>query len=190
MAVEVCAIAHALQGRCRTGRTEKCSFRGCAKPDNWRHGEYLRIDAGAPWFGPTSSSATPRPSGAGGVRQGKRKGGVMNGEELMERHKPELLAILRDASPAVQGNRQVAAFLGRVLDDEEAVDLMPPRRPPLPGEEAFWWCIEQLLLLCDIARPANDPYLLMVLEDLKSFAERVECRQPLPPGYRLDWLGE
>ena len=189
MAVEVCAIAHALQGRCRTGRTEKCSFGGCARLDNLRHGEDLRIDAGAPRFGPTSS-ATPRPSGAGGVRQGKRKGGVMNGEELMERRKPELLAILRDASPAVQGNRQVAAFLGRVLDDEEAVDLMPPRRPPLPGEEAFWWCIEQLLLLCDIARPANDPHLLMVLEDLKSFAERVERRQPLPLGYRLDWPGE
>lgn len=118
-----------------------------------------------------------------------RDGEDMNGEELMERHRPELLGILKGASPALQGNRQVAAFLSRVLDDEEAVDLMPPRRPPLPGEEAFWWCIEQLLLLCDSARPAQDPYLLMVLSDLQSFAARVERRQPLPPGYRLDWWG-
>ena len=114
----------------------------------------------------------------------------MNGEELMERHRPELLGILRNASPALQGDRQVAAFLNQVLDDEQAVDLRPPRRPPLPGEEAFWWCIEQLLLLSDLARPAQDPYLQMVLADLKSFAERVEGRQPLPPGYHLDWLGE
>ena len=113
----------------------------------------------------------------------------MNGRQLMERHKPELLGILRGASPALQGSRQVAAFLNRVLDDEQAVELMPPRRPPLPGEEAFWWCIEQLLLLCDIARPADDPYLLMLIADLKSFADRVELGRPLPPGYRLDWMG-
>lgn len=114
----------------------------------------------------------------------------MNGAQLMERHRPELLGILRGASPALQGNRRVAAFLSQVLDDEEAVELMPPRRPPLPGEEAFWWCIEQLLLLGDIAKPADDPYLLMLVEDLKSFADRVELCQPLPPGYRLDWLGD
>ena len=30
----------------------------------------------------------------------------------------------------------------------------------------------------------------MLLEDLKSFADRVELCQPLPPGYRLDWLGD
>ncbi len=105
----------------------------------------------------------------------------------MARHQPELLGILRGASPALQGNKAVAAFLSRVLDDEERLDLMPPRRPPLPGEEAFWWCIEQLLLLCDLARPPNDPYLLMLVDDLRAFADLVERRAPLPPGYRLDW---
>ena len=97
--------------------------------------------------------------------------------------------MLRNASPALQGSKEAAAFLGRVLDDEESVDAMPPRRPPLPGEGAFWWCIEQLLLLCDLARPPDDAYLLVLIDQLRTFADLVEQRRPLPPGYRLDWMG-
>ena len=106
----------------------------------------------------------------------------------MARHRPQLVGILRGASPSLQGDREVAAFLSRVLDDEELVDAMPPRRPPLPGEEAFWWCVEQLLLLCDLARPPNDTYLLMLLHDLRALADVVERRGSLPSGCRLDWM--
>lgn len=112
----------------------------------------------------------------------------MTAQELMERHKPQLIETLKNASPAVQGNAEIMEFLGRVLDDEEKVDLMPPRRPVLPGEDVFWWCVEQLLLLTDIVRPASDPYLLMIIEDLKSFGERLERNEPLPPGYQVGWL--
>ncbi len=111
----------------------------------------------------------------------------MKAQELMDRHRPALLEILSNASPALQGNGEVAAFLNRVLDDEEKIDLMPPKRPMLAGEDTFWWCVEQLLLLGDITRPANDPYLLMMIDNLKSFAELVRQRQPLPPGYRVEW---
>ena len=65
---------------------------------------------------------------------------------------------------------------------------MPPRRPALPGEEVFWWCVEQLLLLCDIARPAEDPYLRRMIDSLQSFAGWLERAEPLPSGYRLDCL--
>ncbi len=114
----------------------------------------------------------------------------MNAQQLMDRHRPALIAILKNASPALQGAPEVAAFLNQVLDDEEQVALMPPSRPALPGEEVFWWCVEQLLLLCDLARPAQDPYLQMVLADLRTFAGRLERCEPLPPGYRLDWLDD
>ena len=112
----------------------------------------------------------------------------LTGEALIERHAPKLVEHLRDASPAVQGNEKIKEFLDGVLSDEEKVELMPPRRPVLPGEDVFWWCVEQLLLLNDVIRPATDPYLLMIVEDLKSFAGRLERREPLPLGYQVGWL--
>ena len=110
-------------------------------------------------------------------------------EALLERHKPKLIETLRNATPAtVQGNEETKEFLNIVLEDEEKVATMPPRRPVLPGEDVFWWCVEQLLLVTDIVRPATDPYLQMIVEDLKGFADRLENGEELPPGYQVGWL--
>ena len=41
----------------------------------------------------------------------------MHARQLLNPHRPELIDILKNASPAVLGNPEVAAFLNRVLDD-------------------------------------------------------------------------
>ena len=113
----------------------------------------------------------------------------MDAMELLDKHRDALAERLRDVTAQnVQGNVELSEWLSTVLDDEEKVELMPPRRPVLPGEDVFWWCVEQLLLLGDIVLPATDPYLQMIVQDLNAFAERVANREPLPPGYQVGWL--
>ena len=65
----------------------------------------------------------------------------MQAQAFLERHTPRLVEIANAASPELQGNADASQFLIQIHADFETAVDKPGKRPSLPGEDVFWWCI-------------------------------------------------
>lgn len=116
----------------------------------------------------------------------------MQAQAFLERHSPRMIRIAKDTSPELLGNRRVARFLDRLHRDFETVADKPGKRDPLPGEDVFWWCVTILEELTEIRGLGSrkDPYVLMMLDQLRSMGPRLEKGEPLPPEFQIHWFDD
>ena len=103
-----------------------------------------------------------------------------------------MIRIAKDASPELLGNRRIVRFIDRLHRDFETVEDKPGKRGSLPGEDVFWWCVTILEELTEIHRPASakDPYVLLMLDQLRSMGPRLEQGEPLPPEFQIHWFDD
>jgi hypothetical protein len=103
-----------------------------------------------------------------------------------------MLAILKSASLALQGNREVQRFLEQVDDDFAHVTSTPRTRDYLPGEDVFWWCHMTLYELTDIVRPPlrPDPWIRHLIEELRAMSGRLERGERLPDTHQVGWFDD
>ena len=107
----------------------------------------------------------------------------MQAQTFLERHTPRLTEIANAASPELQGNADTRKFLTQIHADFETVVDKPGKRPSLPGEDVFWWCVTILEELSELPprQPTSNPYIVMMLDQLRSMATRLVNAEPLPP---------
>ena len=116
----------------------------------------------------------------------------MQANTFLDRHRRQLLDFAKDASPDLIGHAPIGCFLKRVYADFETVVDKPAGRPPLPGEDVFWWCTTILEELNEMGTPgeARDPYVTMMLDQLRSMGSRLANAEPLPPEFQIHWFDE
>lgn len=116
----------------------------------------------------------------------------MEARLFLARHRPRLIEIAKGASPALQGDRNLTKLLEEIYRDFDAVPDKPGKRDSLPGEDVFWWCVTILEELEEVARPGpkTDPYLMMMIEQLKDMGGRLERDEPLPSRFGIHWFDE
>ena len=116
----------------------------------------------------------------------------MQANTFLHRHSPRLIEIANGASADLLGDKALGRFLERVHADFEAVTDKPGRRPSLPGEDVFWWCITILEELAETRGPgpARDPYVVMMLDQLRSMGVRLANAEPLPPEFQIHWFDD
>ncbi len=121
-----------------------------------------------------------------------RETGTLEAQAFLERHSPRMIRIAKETSPEVLGNRRIARFLERLHQDFETVEDKPGKRDPLPGEDVFWWCVTILEELTEIRTLGSrkDPYVLMMLDQLRSMGPRLENGEPLPPEFQIHWFDD
>lgn len=116
----------------------------------------------------------------------------MEAQLFLARHRPRLIEIAKGASPALQGDQNLTKLLEEIYRDFDSVPDKPGKRDSLPGEDVFWWCVTILEELEEVARPGpeTDPYLMMMIEQLKDMGGRLERDEPLPSRYGIHWFDE
>ena len=116
----------------------------------------------------------------------------MEARFFLARHRPRLIEIAKGASPALQGDADLTKFIEEIYVDFDSVPDKPGKREPLPGEDVFWWCVTILEELEEVVRPGpkTDPYLEMMIEQLRSMGSRLERNEPLPSQFGIHWFGE
>lgn len=116
----------------------------------------------------------------------------MEARIFLARHRPRLIEIAKGASPALQGDRNLTKLLEEIYRDFDSVPDKPGKRESLPGEDVFWWCVTILEELEEVARPGpkTDPYLMMMIEQLKDMGGRLERDEPLPSRFGIHWFDE
>ena len=116
----------------------------------------------------------------------------MQARAFLEQHRPRMIELARGASPALLRNAEVEAFLNRIHKSFETVEDRPSSRPALPGEDVFWWCVTILEDLSDLppSDTALDPYVELMLSQLRDMAPRLERLEPLPPDHRIYWFDD
>ena len=116
----------------------------------------------------------------------------MQAKAFLDQHSPRLVEIATSASRTLLGDHAVTCFLDRVHADFQTVDDKPGRRPSLPREDVFWWCISILEELTDLGGPdaARDPYVVMMLDQLRDMGTRLANAEPLPPQFQIHWFDD
>lgn len=116
----------------------------------------------------------------------------MEARLFLARHRPRLIEIASSASPALQGDADLTKLLEEIYRDFDTVSDKPGKRESLPGEDVFWWCVTILEELEEVARPGSktDPYLSMMIEQLKDMGGRLERNEPLPARFGIHWFDE
>ena len=116
----------------------------------------------------------------------------MEARLFLARHRPRLIEIAKGASPALQGDQNLTKLLEEIYRDFDSVPDKPGKRDSLPGEDVFWWCVTILEELEEVARPGpkTDPYLMMMIEQLKDMGGRLERDEPLPSRFGIHWFDE
>lgn len=116
----------------------------------------------------------------------------MEARIFLARHRPRLIEIAKGASPALQGDQNLTKLLEEIYRDFDSVPDKPGKRESLPGEDVFWWCVTILEELEEVARPGpkTDPYLMMMIEQLKDMGGRLERDEPLPSRFGIHWFDE
>ena len=111
----------------------------------------------------------------------------MQAQTFLERHTPRLTETANAASPELQGNADTREFLTQIHTDFETVVDKPGKRPSLPGEDVFWWCVTILEELSELPprQPTSNPYTVMMLDQLRSMATRLVNAEPLPPEFQI-----
>lgn len=116
----------------------------------------------------------------------------MQANAFLEQHSARLVEIANGASKALLGDNAVSRFLERLHADFETVEDKPGRRPSLPGEDVFWWCITILEELAEMrgSNSARDPYVVMMLDQLRGMGTRLANAEPLPPEFQIHWFDD
>ena len=116
----------------------------------------------------------------------------MEARLFLARHRPRLIEIAKSASPALQGDADLTKLLEEIYRDFDSVSDKPGKRESLPGEDVFWWCVTILEELEEVARPGpkTDPYLSMMIEQLKDMGGRLERNEALPARFGIHWFDE
>ena len=116
----------------------------------------------------------------------------MRAQAFLDRYTARLIAIANAASPELRGSADIGQLLNRVHADFEAVVDKPGTRPSLPGEDVFWWCITILEELAEITHPGatTDPYVAMMIDQLRSMGPRLANSEPLPPEFQIHWFDD
>ena len=116
----------------------------------------------------------------------------MQAPTFLERHTPRLTEIANAASPELQGNADTREFLTQIHADFETVVDKPGKRTSLPGEDVFWWCVTILEELSELPprQPTSNPYIVMMLDQLRSMATRLVNAEPLPPEFQIHWFDD
>ena len=116
----------------------------------------------------------------------------MQAQAFLARHRPRLLEFARGDDPETPDRTGLGAFLARVHADFETVADKPGRRPSLPGEDVFWWCVTILEELDELppGAAAKDPYVAMMRDQLRSMARRLADGEPLPEGFEIHWFDD
>lgn len=112
--------------------------------------------------------------------------------DFLDKHRPHMLELAAGATVKLLGNPAVKAYLDALHRDFEAVTDKPNKRPSLPGEDVFWWCVtilEELTEVRGLGKP-QDPYVLMMLDQLRSMHARLEANDTLPPEYTIHWFDD
>ncbi len=109
---------------------------------------------------------------------------------FLARHRLTVLALARRPPRRLVGSAAVAAEVDRIRDEEEALTVFPPQREPLPGEDAFYWCLGQLDRLSGDRAPGarRDPYVRDMLDSLARAAAALREDAPLPPDLQVNWI--
>jgi len=117
---------------------------------------------------------------------------ILTPQTVLDRHADRMVRILKAVTPESQGSPKIREFCDRVFDDLDRVTDTPAKRDYLPGEEVFLWSHNELQELSEIERPAppTDPYLKDMIARLRDFGDRLERREPLPPGFAIHWLDD
>jgi|GEM_PF-3523742 len=108
---------------------------------------------------------------------------------FLMRYRDEVLELARQAAPDLPGNPRIEPLVERIHADEHLVDVMPPRRDMLPGENAFWYCVMQLEEFAGMTwkGAAEEPYVQYLLQDLRDAADALAHNRELPPGLMVHW---
>ena len=116
----------------------------------------------------------------------------MQAQGFLDRYTARLIAIANAAGPELQGSADIGQLLNRVHADFEAVVDKPGKRPSLPGEDVFWWCITILEELADMTHPGAtaDPYVAMMIDQLRGMGLRLADSEPLPPEFQIHWFDD
>ncbi len=116
----------------------------------------------------------------------------MQARAFLEQHRQRMVDVAKQASPKLLGSAEVAAFLDDVHRGFDAVEDRPSGREPLPGEEVFWWCVTILEDLSELpaSEAAQDPYVKLMLSQLRDMAPRLERLEPLPADHRIYWFDD
>ena len=116
----------------------------------------------------------------------------MQAQAFLKRHAPRVIEITKNLDTSLPDDSDINQFLERVYADFDTVADKPGRRASLPGEDVFWWCITILEELDEMARPTatEDPYLAMMLDQLRSMGTRLANGEPLPPRFGIHWFDD
>lgn len=110
---------------------------------------------------------------------------------FLDRHRPKLIEVAKGATADLRGSADLTAQLEAIYGDFDRVSDKPGKRPSLPGEDVFWWCVTILEELEEATpAPPADPYLTMMLEQLKEMGERLERSEDLPARFGIHWFDE
>jgi hypothetical protein len=114
---------------------------------------------------------------------------IMLAALFLMRYRDEVLALARHASTKLPGDPRITPLVERIHADEQLVDVMPPRRDMLPGENAFWFCVMQLEEFAEMTwkGAAKEPYVQYLLQDLRDAADALAHNRELPPGLMVHW---
>lgn len=116
----------------------------------------------------------------------------MQAKAFLDQHSPRLVGIANGASAALLGDNAVSRFLEHLHADFETVEDKTGRRPSLPGVDVFWWCITILEELAHMrgSCAARDPYVVMMLDQLRGMGTRLANAEPLPPEFQIHWFDD
>ena len=116
----------------------------------------------------------------------------MKAHELIELHRDQMIRFLEMASPASQGDKTLLRFTDRVEADLERVPVTPENRAYFRSQDVFFYCLSKLEELADIVRPSKrtDPYVQIMLDDLKDLVMRLKDGRGLPSGMEVGWFGD
>lgn len=116
----------------------------------------------------------------------------MRAQAFLEQHRGKMIELAQGASAQLVGNTEVEAFLDVIHQSFEQVVDRPSGRPALPGEDVFWWCVTILEDLSELppANTALDPYVELMLGQLRGMAPRLEGLQALPDDHRIYWFDD
>ena len=174
---EVLVSAHTLSRPARPVQARPCGRR------------YAPAWTGTRQAAPLGGRPEQPPLGRGSSEHGAEN---MQAQAFLRRYTARLIAIANAASPELQGSADIGQLLNRVHADFEAVVDKPGKRPSLPGEDVFWWCVTILEELAEITRrgTTTEPYISMMIDQLRSMGSRLANSEPLPPEFQIHWFDD
>ena len=117
----------------------------------------------------------------------------MKATDFLDKHRPKMLELTKEPEVTrLLGNKPLAVWLERLHRDFESVEDKPGKRPSLPGEDVFWWCVTILEELTETTQRGThrDPYVLMMVDQFRGMHTRLADNADLPPEFQIHWFDD